>query len=295
MDTATTALTAHPATEVAQFFRTLADQTRLAIVQLLALSDLRAGEIVERMRLPQNAVSYHLKQLRAVGLLRDRRSSADARDVYYSIDVERLQTLYRHAGTVLHTLPVAGPADAADTAATGQPLRILFLCTHNSARSQFAEALVRRHGGPHVAAYSGGDFPTTIHPLTLELLREWGIDPADQASKPLDQFVGQPFDYVITVCDRVREHCPTFPGGATQLHWSLPDPTEARGSRAPGGLPRRPPRDRRAHPAIPAPPRHGRRRGDGGRANRRGDDLTAKDAEDAQRTQRVVSPEAPQS
>jgi len=223
-------MTEHPPTEVAQFFRTLADQTRLAIVQLLALSDLRAGEIVERLRLPQNAVSYHLKQLRALGLLRDRRSSADARDVYYSIDVERLQALYQRAGAALHALPLADPADAANaTIATiadaGRPLRIIFLCTHNSARSQFAESLTRHRGGPGVEACSAGDFPTAIHPLTSALLLEWGIDPTGQESKPLDRFVGQPFDYVITVCDRIREHCPTFLRGATQLHWSLPDPT----------------------------------------------------------------------
>lgn len=216
---------APPTTEVARFFRTLADQTRLAIVQSLALSDLRAGEIVERLRLPQNAVSYHLKQLRAVGLLRDRRSSADARDVYYSIDVERLQALYQRAGAALHALPLAGPADAASVADAGQPLRLLFLCTHNSARSQFAESLARHRGGAGVEACSAGDAPTAIHPLTRALLLEWGIDPAEQRAKPLDQVVGQAFDYVITVCDRVREYCPNFPGGTTQFHWSIPDPT----------------------------------------------------------------------
>lgn len=216
-----------PLQETAQFFRALADQTRLAIVRLLVHSDLRAGEIVERMQLPQNAVSYHLKQLRAAGLLRDRRSSADARDIYYSIDLERMHALYRHAGDALQLGPTAAPVVPVGAPGAARPLRILYLCTHNSARSQFAEALTRHHGGARVAAFSAGDTPAGIHPLTTALLAEWRIDLDGQASKALDQFVGQSFDLVITVCDRVREHCPTFPGAATQLHWSIPDPTAA--------------------------------------------------------------------
>lgn len=208
-----------------QFFRVLADQTRLAIVRLLVQSDLRAGEIVERIQLPQNAVSYHLKQLRAAGLLRDRRSSADARDIYYSIDLERMQSLYHYAGEALQIVPVARRGDDPVVPGDDGPLRILYLCTHNSARSQFAEALTRNLGGSRVAAFSAGDTPTAIHPLTRALLAEWRIDPSGQESKSLDQFTGQSFDYVITVCDRVREHCPTFPGATAQIHWSIPDPT----------------------------------------------------------------------
>ena len=218
-----------PLQEVAHFFRALADQTRLAIVRLLVQSDLRAGEIVMRMQLPQNAISYHLRQLRTVGLLRDRRSSADARDIYYSIDLERMQSLYRHAGEVLRAAPLSDSRDGSVAPEATRHIRILFLCTHNSARSQLAEALARRYGGPDVDAFSAGDTPTTIHPLTSALLAEWQIDPAGQASKSLDQFAGQSFDFVITVCDRVREHCPTFPGAATQLHWSIPDPTAVEG------------------------------------------------------------------
>ena len=214
-----------PTREVVQFFRVLADQTRLAIVRLLVLSDLRAGEIAERIQLPQNAVSYHLKQLRTVGLLRDRRSSADARDVYYSIDLERMQSLYRHAGEVLQAVPLSDGHERSVAPDGTRPIRVLYLCTHNSARSQLAEALTRRYGGPDVAAFSAGDTPTAIHPMTSALLAEWQIDPVGQASKSLDQFTGQSFDFVITVCDRVREYCPTFPGAATQLHWSIPDPS----------------------------------------------------------------------
>ena len=208
----------------AHFFRALGDRTRLTIVRALDEGDLRAGEIAALLSLPQNALSYHLKILRGAGLLRDRRSSADGRDIYYSIDHERLAALYRLAGAALRLPdPVSRGVDG-DTTPDGT-LRLLFLCTHNSARSQFAEALARRVGGVTVDAHSAGDTPTGLHPLTAALLGEWEIDPTGLTSKPVETFAGQPFDYVITVCDRVREHCPTFPGPARQLHWSIPDPT----------------------------------------------------------------------
>ncbi len=213
---------------VVQFFKALADETRVAILRLLALSDLRAGEIVEQLHLPQNAVSYHLKQLRAVGLLRDRRSSSDARDVYYSIDHERLQSLYLAAGETLNarlSRPSEQPAQECLASDRDKLLRILFLCTHNSARSQLAEGITRHLGGDQVEVFSAGSQPTDVHPLTIRLLQEWGIDPSEHTSKSLDQFVGQSFDYIITVCDRARDSCPTFPGDPKQIHWSLPDPT----------------------------------------------------------------------
>lgn len=128
-----------------RFFRLLADETRLIILQMLALSDLRAGEIGAALNLPSNAVSYHLRQFRILDLLQDRRSSADARDVYYHLDVTRLQTFYALAGDALYpgliTMAYVSDEQAHDkqTSATDQalqrPLRVLFLCTHNSARS----------------------------------------------------------------------------------------------------------------------------------------------------------------
>ncbi len=214
--------------EVTRFFRALADETRLVIVRLLALSDLRAGELVETLHLPANAVSYHLKQLRALGVLQDRRSSADARDIYYRVDLERLQSLYVSAGDALHPGLAGGPegqaaaTDAEETAA--RPLRVLFLCTHNSARSQLAEGIMRQMGGDQVEVYSAGSMPTEVHPDTIALLRQLGIDPERHYAKPLEAFAGQSFDYIITVCDRVREHCPVFPGDPVQIHWSMPDP-----------------------------------------------------------------------
>jgi ArsR family transcriptional regulator, arsenate/arsenite/antimonite-responsive transcriptional repressor / arsenate reductase (thioredoxin) len=208
-----------------QFFKALADDTRFTIMRLLMASDLRAGEIVERLRLPQNAVSYHLRQLRAAGLLHDRRSSSDARDVYYSVDLDRLQALYQTSGDELHArLPDDGELPKVLEQHT-RPLRILYLCTHNSARSQMAEGLTRHLGGKHVEVYSAGSFPSRVHPLTLELLHACDVDTSGLESKSLEQFVGQQFDYVITVCDRARDSCPTFPNDPAKIHWSFPDPT----------------------------------------------------------------------
>jgi protein-tyrosine-phosphatase/DNA-binding transcriptional ArsR family regulator len=224
MDRAINTTTASP-DEIVQFFRVLADGTRLVILRLLSLSDLRAGEIRDALQLPANAVSYHLKQLRSLGLLHDRRSSADARDVYYRVDLERLQRLYAKAGDALHPGLVVGDQLAAESAKTAMlPLRVLFLCTHNSARSQLAEAILRQMGGDQVEVYSAGSMPTEVHPDAAAVLRELGLDPAPLYAKPLERFIGERFDYIITVCDRVRDICPAFPGDPNQVHWGIADP-----------------------------------------------------------------------
>ena len=213
-----------PAPDVVRFFKALADETRLTIVRLLALTDLRAGELVHRLRVPANAVSYHLKQLRALGLLRDRRSSLDARDVYYSVDLPRLRALYEAAGGALH--PGLAPDDGVARAAStfDRSLRVLFLCTHNSARSQLAEGILRRLAGDQAVAYSAGSQPAHVHPMTSRVLEELGLEPAQFTSKAMELFLDQTFDYVITVCDRVQDSCPTFPDDPHEIHWSLPDP-----------------------------------------------------------------------
>ena len=213
--------------DAAPLFKTLADETRLAIVRLLVLTDLRGGELVSQLGLPQNAVSYHLKLLRDLELLRDRRSHADARDVYYHLDLDRLRSLYQQAGQTLY--PALTPEDATalptDPMDEERPIRVLFLCTHNSARSQLAEAILRLRGGSAVEVFSAGDQPTTVHPMAIALMEQHGIDPSLHASKALDQFIGRPFDYVITVCDRANDHCPIFPDDPMRFHWSFPDPT----------------------------------------------------------------------
>jgi arsenate reductase len=110
------------------------------------------------------------------------------------------------------------------------PIRVIFVCTGNAARSQMAEAILRREGGDAFEVVSAGVDPKGVHPSTVRVLAEAGIDISGARSKSVSEYVGQPFDYVITVCDRARESCPTFPGGRETLHWSLDDPTEATGT-----------------------------------------------------------------
>lgn len=104
--------------------------------------------------------------------------------------------------------------------------RILFLCTGNSARSQMAEGLMRHLGGDRYEVFSGGTEPKGLHPASVAVMGELGIDVSHQASKDVQIFLGQEFDYVITVCDRARSRCPVFPGAAP-IHWGFDDPAEA--------------------------------------------------------------------
>jgi arsenate reductase len=111
-----------------------------------------------------------------------------------------------------------------------KPIRVLFLCTGNSARSQMAEGILRAIGKEHFEVSSAGTEPKILHPLAIQAMRESGIDISSQYSKNLKEFLGQEFDYIITVCDRARDHCPTFPGDVNRIHWSFEDPAAATGN-----------------------------------------------------------------
>ena len=110
--------------------------------------------------------------------------------------------------------------------------RVLFLCTHNSARSQMAEGLLRRLGGDRFEAHSAGTEATGVRPLAIQAMAELGIDISKHTSKTLDPYVDQGFDNVVTVCDDANESCPIFPNATHRLHWSLPDPSKATGNEA---------------------------------------------------------------
>lgn len=112
------------------------------------------------------------------------------------------------------------------------PIRVIFVCTGNSARSQMAEALLRHDGEGRFDVVSAGVEPRGVHPLTIAALAKVGIDIGTATSKSVAQFLGQRFDYVITVCDRARATCPVFPGGSKTLHWGIDDPVEVEGSDA---------------------------------------------------------------
>jgi arsenate reductase (thioredoxin) len=109
--------------------------------------------------------------------------------------------------------------------------RVLFLCTGNSCRSHMAEGWLRKLGGDDFEAFSAGSKPAGhVHPLAIKAMQEVGVDISQHRSKSLDEFIGQPFDYVVTVCDNAREACPAFPGAANQLHWGFDDPAHAPGT-----------------------------------------------------------------
>lgn len=112
---------------------------------------------------------------------------------------------------------------------TGPRQRILFVCTHNSARSQMAEGMLRAWGGDRFEAFSAGTEATRVRPEAIEVMREIGIDLGEHTSKTLDRFLGEAFHWLITVCDQAAEACPTIPGVRQQAHWSIDDPSAVEG------------------------------------------------------------------
>ena len=213
------------------FLKLLANDLRWRILTLLARSDYNGQEFMRLLGQPQNLVSYHLRKLHEQHLVTEHRSTADERSIYYSLDLETVRSLYRRAGVALH--PALGLSEELPSPATVQPgqtpQRVLFLCTENSARSQMAEALLRHLSGGQIAAFSAGSQPTSVHPLARQVLEARGIGTEDLRAKSFDEFAGQTFDAIVTVCDRVRESCPSFPGDPESIHWSLADPVKVQG------------------------------------------------------------------
>lgn len=208
-----------------EFLQLAGHPLRWRLLRELARSDRAVSELTGLVGEPQNLVSYHLGKLRDGGLVSARRSSADRRDSYYTLDLSRIGGLLSSTGGALHPgLRLTRPARSPDDTATGTA-RVLFLCTGNSARSPMAEALARALSGGAIEAYSAGSHPKALHPNALRVMREeHGLDLAAHVAKPLSALEGQRFDRVISLCDRVREVCPDFPGEPETIHWSLPNP-----------------------------------------------------------------------
>ena len=221
----------HTASQPLAFLKLLAHDIRWQLLLALAKGDYRVNELVKQIKQPANLISYHLKRLRLNQLVSERRSSADSRDIYYSLSLDQFREMYFATGQVLH--PALGSPNTKPDVETktrvDTPVRVLFLCTHNSARSQMAEALLRSLSRNKVEVFSAGSEPTSIHPLAIKVMASRGIDLRTHQSKNLNEFLGQKFDYVITVCDKVREVCPIFPGDPEITHWSFPDPADIEG------------------------------------------------------------------
>jgi protein-tyrosine-phosphatase/DNA-binding transcriptional ArsR family regulator len=204
------------------FLRAAGHDVRWRLLGELAVSDRQVHELTALIGQPQNLVSYHLGQLRNAGLVTARRSSADARDMYYRLDLSRCSALLREVGGALHpALRLCPPAPPSLPRARR---RVLFLCTGNSSRSQMAEALLRDRAGSAVTVRSAGSQPKPVHPDAIRAMAEHGIDLSAARCKHLDRFTGERFDYVISLCDKLREVCPEFPGGPEVVHWSIADP-----------------------------------------------------------------------
>ncbi len=235
---------ATPGQAVPAFLRLAAHPLRWRLLTELAASDYRVRELMALVGQPQNLVSYHLRLLRDGGLVTARRSSFDGRDSYYHLDLDRCAHALAAAGTALHpALRLHRRHRRPGRDRVG--LAVLFVCTGNSARSPIAEALLRHRAGGHVEVTSAGSHPKPrMHPHAVRVLRdEYGIDIADQRPRHLDTLPGRRFDYVITLCDKVREVCPEFGDHPRRIHWSIPDPAASRRRR------------RTATPPSAAPPR----------------------------------------
>lgn len=212
-----------------RFLQLAGHPVRWRLLNALAHSDRRVGELCALLDLPQNLVSYHLGLLKAERVVSRRRSFADGRDGYYLLELERCGELLASVGTAIHPgLRLLPPPARSRWRRAGRPrTRVLFLCTGNSGRSQIAEAFAEQLGAGAVEARSAGSHPKPLHPNAVRVMHERGVDIADRRSKHLDEFVEEPFDYVISLCDRVREVCPEFPSHPGLIHWSIPDPARA--------------------------------------------------------------------
>ena len=213
----------HPDVAPLEFLQLAGHPLRWRLLGELARSDRMVSELTGLIGEPQNLVSYHLGKLREGRLVSARRSSADRRDTYYTVDLARIGGRLSASGAALHpSLRLTPPSR--DDARTGAA-KVLFLCTGNSARSQMAEALIRARSGGAIKVYSAGSHPKPVHPNAVRVMRdEHGLDLAGYKSKHLDVFAAQRFDWVISLCDRVREVCPEFPGTPETIHWSIANP-----------------------------------------------------------------------
>jgi arsenate reductase (thioredoxin) len=198
------------------------DLARLRLVvalRRLGLSPLDSGRLarlcLERGDIDADLAPFIAEQRTAIALQRADLDRLDA-------ELTDLDLTVRAVGRAHHRNEA--------TAVLNGPIRVLFVCTGNSARSQLAEALLGQIGGPEFEARSAGTEPRAVNPYTVRVLAEIEIDWSKALSKSIAEFLDEPWDYVITVCDRARQTCPVFPGEHNSLHWGLDDPAEVEGT-----------------------------------------------------------------
>ncbi len=222
--------------EVLTALAALGQETRLDIFRMLAQrgsEGMPAGEIGARMALPSPTLSFHLNHLKYSGLIVSRRQS---RTVFYDAKLRTIDNLVEYLAE--NCRGRAKPAvrnRPAIVTASGRPMKVLFLCTRNSARSIMAECAMNRWGGGRFEAFSAGSDPAgSVHSATLRLLKELKYETEGLRSKSWDEFAapdGAPLDFVFTLCDRAAaEACPAWPGQPLRAHWGVKDPLAFKGS-----------------------------------------------------------------
>ena len=226
-------------THAAQIFTALGHPGRLAVFRLLmrlAPQGARPTEIAQTLGMVQNTLSHHLAELERAGLTRVTRQG---RSLYYAADLDRAEALTAYlALDCCRGRPALCPPDLRSRLNMDhKPFDVLFICSGNSARSIFAEALLRDLGGARFRAHSAGTRPgSQLNPFALEVLARGGHDIAGLRSKHLSEFQGPDapkMDFVFTVCDTAAaEECPPWPGQPISGHWGLPDPVKAEGTQA---------------------------------------------------------------
>jgi protein-tyrosine-phosphatase len=208
---------------IPEFVQLAGHPLRWQLLVELAGGDRRVRELVDSVGERQSLISYHLRLLRDGGLVTSRRSSYDGRDSYYRLDLDQCAHLLSATGPALHPALGLAPAPRVE-----RRVSVLFSCTGNSGRSPIAEALLRRTSD-RIDVVSAGSRPKPhLHPYAVDVLRDvYGVDITGQPTRHLDTVADRRFDFVITLCDKVREVCPEFPGHPRHLHWSMPDPAVA--------------------------------------------------------------------
>jgi len=217
----------------------LAQETRLEILRLLverAQEGMPAGEIGTRLKLPSATLSFHLNQLRHAGLVNAQRHS---RLIIYSAKSRTMENILHYLTERCYAAPRFKTADFSSHLehASVRQYNVLFLCTQNSARSVMAECLMNHLGEGRFRAFSAGSNPRgEVHPLTLQVLKQFGYTTEDLSSKSWNQFTqsGSPkLDFVFTLCDRAAaETCPAWPGQPVRAHWGVKDPVAVSGASA---------------------------------------------------------------
>ncbi|GAB4115203.1 MAG: metalloregulator ArsR/SmtB family transcription factor [Roseiflexaceae bacterium] len=221
--------TAAPAT--AELLKLISDDLRWRLILAMRAGDLQVGELATQIGSPQSLISYHLGVLRQAGLVQVHRSDADARTTYYGLNLAAFVSLYTQIGQVWQIPPELLPV-VHDLALPTPPPQVIFLCTANSARSQIAEAWLRQLSAGRVVARSAGTKPRTLHPHTVAVMAEVGIDIGYQSAKGYEALREMKPDMVVSVCDIAREECAYWGSEVRHIHWSIPDPVAVPGDLA---------------------------------------------------------------